>query len=101
MKTEWTLAALAVVSLFALLAPTALAGDEAAAGGEDEEGGGREITWMDTIMASGLVGAIIILVSIVTLALGIEHFVNIRWDKLMPPEIVSEIEVLFEDEEYE
>jgi biopolymer transport protein ExbB len=100
MKTEWTLAALAVIAMFALLAPVALAGDEAG-GGEDEEAGGKEITWMDTIMASGLCGAVIILISVITLALAIEHFVNLRWDKLMPPEILSEVEVLFEDEEFE
>ena len=98
MKKEWTLAALAFLAMMATLAPAAMAADEAAADGEEPL---KEITWMDTIMASGYVGAVIILLSICSLALGIEEFVSIKWDKLMPPEIVSEIEVLFEDEEFE
>lgn len=97
MKKDRILALAVVVAMVALLAAPALAQE----GGEEEEAGPKDITWMDTIMASGLVGAVIILLSIMSLALAIEHFVSIRWDKLMPPEIVSEIEVLFEDEEYE
>jgi biopolymer transport protein ExbB len=67
-------------------------------GGEE---GGRTVTWLDTILAGGVVGAMIIVLSIVSLALVIEHFVTIRRDRLMPPEIREEIEVLFEDGEFE
>ncbi|MHC4598748.1 MAG: MotA/TolQ/ExbB proton channel family protein [Planctomycetota bacterium] len=98
MKKEWILAAFVVMALITVLAVPALAGEDE--GGEDEEGEGS-MSWMDTIMASGVIGGVIILLSIVSLALTIEHFVSIRQDKLVPPEILGEIEVLFEDEEYE
>ena len=38
--------------------------------------------------------------SIAAVALVIEHFISIRRDKLIPPELVGEIEALLEDEEY-
>ncbi|MCK6481117.1 MAG: MotA/TolQ/ExbB proton channel family protein [Planctomycetaceae bacterium] len=47
------------------------------------------------------VGVIIILHSIAAVALMIEHAINIKRDKLVPPEIIDEIEALFEEEEYQ
>ena len=49
----------------------------------------------------GWVGWVIILHSVAAVALIIEHFVNIKRDKIVPPEIVDEIEALFEAEEYQ
>ena len=49
----------------------------------------------------GWPGWVIILHSIAALALIIEHFVNVKQDKIVPPEIVDEIEALFEEEEYQ
>lgn len=49
----------------------------------------------------GWAGWIIILHSIVAGALIIEHFVNIKRDKFVPPELIDEIEALFEEEEYQ
>jgi len=96
MKKEWFLLGFMIVAVMAVMACPAMAqGDD----GEDEEA--QTMTWMATIMASGVIGGVIILLSIVSLALTIEHFVSIRQDKLVPPEILGEIEVLFEDEEYE
>ena len=53
------------------------------------------------IMGGGVVGWAIILLSIISLALAIEHFVTIRRDKLVPPELIDEVEALFEEEEYQ
>lgn len=53
------------------------------------------------IVGGGVVGWFIILLSIVSLALAIEHFVTIRRDKIVPPELIDEIEALFEEEEYQ
>jgi biopolymer transport protein ExbB len=53
------------------------------------------------IVGGGIVGYVIILLSIISLALAIEHFVTIRRDKLVPPELIDEIEALFEEEEYQ
>ena len=46
-------------------------------------------------------GWIIILHSVAALALIIEHAINIKRDKFVPPEIIDEIEALFEAEEYQ
>lgn len=70
--------------------------------GEGEETGQtREYGFLDMVAAGGMVGHTIILCSVISLAMIIESFVNLRRDKLIPPEILSEIEVLFEDEEYD
>lgn len=53
------------------------------------------------IVGGGVIGWFIILLSIVSLALAIEHFVTIRRDKIVPPELIDEIEALFEEEEYQ
>jgi biopolymer transport protein ExbB len=53
------------------------------------------------IMGGGVVGWAIILLSIISLALAIEHFVTVRRDKLVPPELIDEVEALFEEEEYQ
>ncbi len=46
-------------------------------------------------------GWIIILHSVAAGALVIEHFINIKREKLVPPELIDEIEALFEEEEYQ
>ncbi|MEN8148357.1 MAG: MotA/TolQ/ExbB proton channel family protein [Planctomycetota bacterium] len=76
------------------IALISLSGTAFAAG----EGGG---SLGDIIMGGGVIGWVIILLSIVSLALAIEHFVTIRRDKLVPPELIDEIEALFEEEEYQ
>jgi biopolymer transport protein ExbB len=47
------------------------------------------------------VGWLIILHSVAMLALIIEHFMNIKREKIVPPAVVDEIEALFEEEEYQ
>ncbi|MHC4820450.1 MAG: MotA/TolQ/ExbB proton channel family protein, partial [Planctomycetota bacterium] len=49
----------------------------------------------------GWVGGIIILHSVAMVALVIEHFMNIKREKIVPSEVVDEIEALFEEEEYQ
>jgi len=64
-----------------------------------DDGGSKSLG--DIIVGGGLVGWVIILLSIISLALAIEHFVTIRRDKIVPPELIDEIEALFEEEEYQ
>ncbi len=92
------LLALAFIAFYS--AGIALAAEEGG-GGEEGEAPTRSYTFLDMVEAGGLVGHIIILCSVISLAMIIENFVHLRRDKLMPPEILSEIEVLFEDEEYD
>jgi biopolymer transport protein ExbB len=53
------------------------------------------------IAGGGLIGGFIILLSVAMVALIIEHFVTIQRDKLVPPQIVVELEQLLEEEQYE
>ena len=61
----------------------------------------EEISWFETIMQGGVIGFVIIGLSIAALALTIEHFMTIKRDALVPPELLGHLESLFEDEEYE
>jgi biopolymer transport protein ExbB len=61
----------------------------------------KEKTLGDVIKDGGLIGFIIIGMSVAALALFIEHAITIRRDKIVPPELVDELEALFEEEEYQ
>lgn len=71
------------------------------AGSASAQDGGSGISLMDAIKASGVIGLVIILMSIVALALVIEHFITIKREKLAPPELVDEIEELFAQGNYQ
>lgn len=66
---------------------------------EDDGGGGNLFT--NIISKGGPIGWVIIAVSVATLALVIEFSVNVRRDKICPPELVDELEALLEEEEYQ
>jgi len=66
-----------------------------------EDDTARTRTLWDNIKASGTVGLIEILLSVVGLALTLEDFVSIRREKLIPPHLLGELESLFDEEEYE
>jgi biopolymer transport protein ExbB len=61
----------------------------------------KSISLFDTIKGGGIIGFVIILLSVASLALAIEHAITIRRDSLVPPELLGHLESLFEDEEYE
>ena len=82
---------LAVLSTFLVFAPALLAQDEVA----------PSMSISDVIKGGGTVGWIIILLSVVGLALIIDNFVNMRKQKLAPPEVVDEVEALIEAGEYQ
>jgi len=85
-----------VIALVAVLVALCAAAQAEPQAPEEEEV--RKITWLDTLLAGGIIGGLIIALSVISLALAIEHFVNIRREKVIPPELQGEIEVLFEDE---
>jgi len=72
----------------------------APAGGTGEIKGGQW-GWKQVIMAMGSCGIVIVLLSVAGLALVIQYGVELRHDKMIPPHILSEIEQLFEQEQYE
>lgn len=96
MHTKFFALFLALVVAFALImAPVAGAQDDA------EEAADTGVSAALIIQGGGLVGWFIIGLSVVMVALVIEHFVNITPNKLMPPDLLGELEVLFEDQEYQ
>ena len=59
-------------------------------------------SWLGDMFANGgVIGWVIVGVSILSLALIIECFVNIKRDKLAPPETIDELEALFEEKNFE
>ena len=55
----------------------------------------------DAFANAGIIGYIIVALSIVSVALIIENFVSIKRDKLAPPDIIDELEALFEENNYQ
>ena len=92
-KPNILIAALAVLVLVAFAGPAFAQQAAADTGGNTSLG--------KIIIGGGLVGWVIILLSIISLALAIEHFVTVRRDKIVAPELIDEIEALFEEEEYQ
>ena len=50
---------------------------------------------------AGIIGLFIMLLSIVALAVIIENFVSLNRDKLAPPELIDEIQALFDEGQYQ
>jgi len=67
------------------------------------EGAATETTsWVEAyITAGGPIGFVILFLSFVSLALIIEHIVNIKRDKIVPPQLIDEIEGMMDNEEYQ
>src|SRR5690242_20269516 len=85
--------ALALVAL-AVLTQTAFA----------QEAGGAEShkkSVLQLFQSTGLVGWLMVLVSISGTALTIEHFINIKREKLSPPEVTEELTALLEEGNYD
>lgn len=55
----------------------------------------------DVFNNAGVIGWVIVLISIVSLALIIENFMTIKRDKLAPPDIIDELEALFDEENFQ
>lgn len=75
---------LAVVVVCVALPSIAMADDDQAAGG-------RELTIQDMLAAGGLVGYLILALSLVMVALIVDHLINIRRTTLMPPGLAEEV----------
>jgi biopolymer transport protein ExbB len=67
--------------------------------GEDAEV--PDQTWGEIIAGGGIIGGFIILLSVVALAVVIENFVSLKRDKLAPPEIIDELEALFDEGQFQ
>jgi biopolymer transport protein ExbB len=101
-KRSWFWSALAVVGLNLAVAGVALAQDGEPAKVSGDVSFDFFTVW---ILGGGGIGFLFVLpievASIATFAFVIEHFVTIQRDKLVPPEIVVELETLLDEEQYE
>ncbi|HEX5136056.1 MAG TPA: MotA/TolQ/ExbB proton channel family protein [Planctomycetota bacterium] len=89
---------MAAVALIAIAALGFLASPAFAQGTTEEPAK----SWFDSyVSAGGAIGWVIVFCSFVGLALMIEHAVNIKRDKVVPPQLIDEIEGMFENEEYQ
>ena len=72
---------------------------------EGDSGAAAEVTLFDALFSGGPLGimcvVLLILMSVAALALIIEHFVSIQREKLAPPHILTELENLLDEQEYE
>ncbi|MCZ6691144.1 MAG: MotA/TolQ/ExbB proton channel family protein [Planctomycetota bacterium] len=68
---------------------------------QSEGGQGKKITMWQTLMWGGWIGFTILGLSVVGMGLVIEHAISIRRDALVPPDLLGNLESLFEDEEFE
>jgi biopolymer transport protein ExbB/TolQ len=90
----------AAALLFVLvLANLGLAQDDAAAAPAAAEA--EELSIANLIAKSGIIGWVIILLSVVMLALVIENYVTLNREKLAPPELIDEIQSLFDEGQYQ
>ncbi|MBI5367420.1 MAG: MotA/TolQ/ExbB proton channel family protein [Planctomycetes bacterium] len=63
-----------------------------------EEGGhGGDKTWWDLFRATGVVGILIVGCSVAGMAFTIENIVNLKEEKLAPPDVIGELEGLLEE----
>lgn len=91
-----TARAMAAAALVAVATPalSAMAQEVAAASAETPSIG-------DYIAMSGFIGWCIIALSVVALALVLENYVSLRRDKLAPPELVDEVQSLFDEGQFQ
>lgn len=82
----------AVAFLQLYLPATAMAADEATTEGK---------SLFEALTESGPIGVVIVLCSIAGVSLAITFAFQVRRDVLVPPELLGQVEQLFEDEDYE
>ncbi len=58
-------------------------------------------TIASVLKESGVIGMCIVALSVVALAIIIENFVSLKRDKLAPPELIDEIQALFDENQYQ
>lgn len=93
--------ALVVVALIAIVTACSIGLAADAATGPAAAPVTKSKTLFDLINAGGLIGYVIMILGGVAIALSIEHLMTIRRSVIMPPELLADVEELFEKEEYE
>jgi biopolymer transport protein ExbB len=97
----WGLALLALVAVLVVFPATQAFAQEAADAIEAAADDDTNITVGKVLKWGGIVGWVVIIMSVAMVALAIEHTVAIKRDKIVPPEVIDEIEALFDEQEYQ
>ena len=84
---------LLVVTLGLFVVSSAIGQEGAAAGDQPID---TSVSVAEIFKDGGTIGWVLVILSIIALALSIENAVNIRKDKLAPPDLIDEVEALFE-----
>lgn len=90
-----------LIGMLALMLLTFVAGPAFAQDAAASGGGDTSMSAIEFIKYGGTVGHIIILVSVVCLGMSIERAIGLKRDNVVPPDVLAQIEQLFEEEEYE
>ena len=61
----------------------------------------RKNALVDVFENAGVIGWCIVGVSVLSLALIIENFMNLKRDKIAPPDLIDELEALFDEENFQ
>lgn len=86
------------VRLLAVAAPLLLAGTAMAQEPQEQRSAIADVFAYEN---AGLVGYLIVLLSIISLALIIENFMSIKREKLAPPDLIDELEALFDGQQFQ
>jgi biopolymer transport protein ExbB len=71
------------------------------AAAQQAESTDKGMSILGLVKASGVVGYVIIALSVVALAMVIENVLSLRRDKLAPPELIDEVQSLFDEGRYQ
>lgn len=98
-RALWSL--LVALCLFLFMAPAAMAQDAPAPAEGGQVQGGRSMTMIEFVKYGATVGYIIMLGSVVALGMSIERGIALKRDAVVPPDVISQLEGLLEEEDYE
>lgn len=91
-----------LMALMAAVTPLLLATTAVAQDGEGSKAPADQPNpILDGLDNAGIIGYIIIGVSILSTALIIENFISVKRDKMAPPDLIDELEALFDEENFQ
>lgn len=64
-------------------------------------GGAESMSAIQFIKYGGMIGHLLILCSVVALGMSIERAIGLKRDNVVPPDVLAQLEQLFDEEEYE
>ena len=100
-RALWLVVAVALAAVFVCQSFAAAPPTSTAPTATTPPESGKRITLWSTIAAGGIIGYLIIVMSLVSVALVIEHFITICRGRLVPTTLADELEVHLAESDYE